>query len=598
MSIAGSILTGSGIVAMHYTGMAAMRISTLANLAILILTFLILGFALVVSRVRRKPIAQQLFVDDKREMLRALIDNVPDSMFVKDRECRFVIANPAAAAALGVGSPQDLIGKTDFDFLPRDLAEAKFDDEQYMIATGESLLNYEEESLDLHGDRIPVLVTKVPLRDGHGNITGIAGVGRDISERKRSEEALREAEKRYRGMFDQALFAIFQVGPHGHLLDANIAMADLMGYASPAEMLSIMTEPLWNNAVSPQRHLELETAVKADGYVKAFELELFRRDRSTVWVSSCVRSLLDHGAIIGFEGMYEDVTERRLLQEQLLQAQKLESVGQLAAGIAHEINTPAQYIGDNVRFLKDTFEDLNGVMAVYGDLLSEASAGALAPETIERAVAATAKADLAYLLQEIPIAIDQALEGITRVSTLVSAVKDFSHPGMIEKMPLNLNQAIESTITVSRNEWKYVAEMETCLDPSLPLISFQPGSFNQVVLNLIVNAAHAIADRYGNSGERGYIKIRTRNLPEEVEIQVEDSGSGIPLDVRLRIFDPFFTTKEIGKGTGQGLAITRSIIVDKHAGSIGFETFEGQGTTFIVRLPHDKTSVTPRALIQ
>jgi signal transduction histidine kinase len=167
-------------------------------------------------------------------------------------------------------------------------------------------------------------------------------------------------------------------------------------------------------------------------------------------------------------------------------------------------------------------------------------------------------------------------------------MKDFSHPGTKEKIPLDLNHAIESTITVARSEWKYVANLETEFDRSLPLISCEPGGFNQVILNLIVNAAHAIADVVGKeSSERGKIKVQTRNCGDWVEIRIQDTGSGIPEEVRSRIFDPFFTTKEIGKGTGQGLAIARSVIVDKHDGSIHFETEEGKGTTFIIRLPCD-----------
>jgi signal transduction histidine kinase len=291
-----------------------------------------------------------------------------------------------------------------------------------------------------------------------------------------------------------------------------------------------------------------------------------------------------------------DVTYRSALEVQLRQAQKLESVGQLAAGIAHEINTPTQYIGDNVRFLKDAFQDLKILLTSYDRLLAGAKDKVLSDETVQEIAAAVQRADGGYLLEEIPKAIEQTLEGITRVSTLVSAMKEFSHPGTKEKTPLNLNHAIESTITVARNEWKYVADVETEFDPSLPQISCQPGEFNQVILNLIVNAAHAIDDVVGKGGsEKGKIRVQTRNFPEWVEIRIGDTGSGIPEKVRARIFDPFFTTKEIGKGTGQGLAIARSVVVDKHGGSIHFETEEEKGTTFVIRLPHDGKSLAAKA---
>ncbi len=286
-----------------------------------------------------------------------------------------------------------------------------------------------------------------------------------------------------------------------------------------------------------------------------------------------------------------DTTDRSALEEQRRQAQKLESVGQLAAGIAHEINTPTQYIGDNLRFLKDTFRDLQDLLANYERLSVAGSGSALSSEEVQALVAAVKKADAAYLMEEIPKAIEQSLEGVSRVSALVGAMKEFSHPGTKEKVLLDLNHAIQCTITVARNEWKYVAEMETDFDPTLPRISCQPGEFNQVILNLIVNAVHAIADLVAKGGPaKGTIKVQTRNCEEWVEIRIQDSGTGIPTKARARVFDPFFTTKEIGKGTGQGLAIARSVVVDKHGGTIHFETEEGKGTTFIIRLPKESAA--------
>jgi len=288
----------------------------------------------------------------------------------------------------------------------------------------------------------------------------------------------------------------------------------------------------------------------------------------------------------GFDGLLllrRDITDRKALESHLAHALKLEAIGQLAAGIAHEINTPAQYLGDNLRFLADAFRDLDVLLRPLADRLRD-EGGALDLETL---VAGAREIDLAYLREEIPQAIRQSLDGIARISEIVRSMKEFSHPGGREKAPADINAALRSTITVSRNEWKYVAEVETDLAPDLPPVRCRIGEINQVFLNLIVNAAHAIADKVGDSGEKGRIRITTRRDGNEVEVRISDTGTGIPADVQPRIFDPFFTTKEVGRGTGQGLAIARATVEKGHGGRLTFETTPGEGTTFVLRLPVD-----------
>jgi PAS domain S-box-containing protein len=291
-------------------------------------------------------------------------------------------------------------------------------------------------------------------------------------------------------------------------------------------------------------------------------------------------------AVAGFILIGVDVTERKMLESQLVQAQKLESIGQLAAGIAHEINTPTQYVGDNVRFLQEAFTDLATLIEHTTDLLQAAKDGMPLAPLIEAAEASAKTIDVDYVLEEVPNAIRQTLEGVERVATIVRAMKEFSHPGHEEKTAIDLNQAIDSTITVARNEWKYVADMVTDLAPMLPLVPCLPGAFNQVILNMIVNAAHAIAEAIEKGhGTKGTITVSTKHVDKWVEIWIADTGAGIPVAVRERIFDPFFTTKEVGKGTGQGLAIAHDVVVKKHGGTITFESEEGRGTTFRIRLP-------------
>jgi PAS domain S-box-containing protein len=288
----------------------------------------------------------------------------------------------------------------------------------------------------------------------------------------------------------------------------------------------------------------------------------------------------------GFLIICQDITERKILESQLSQAQKLESIGQLAAGIAHEINTPTQFVGDNTSFLRDAFSDLNTLVCKFQALKESVSKDKNTENIIREIDTLTEDIDLSYLLEEVPLAIEQSLEGIARVSKIVRAMKEFSHPGAKEKTAIDINKAIENTITVCRNEWKYVSDIETDFDDSLPPVAIIPDAFNQVILNLIINAAHAISDSLiQNKETKGRILVSTELDKNEVEIRVKDSGTGIPEDIRSKIFDPFFTTKEVGKGTGQGLAISHDVITKKHNGSLKFDTEPNEGTTFIIRLP-------------
>ncbi|MEJ2528619.1 MAG: ATP-binding protein [Gammaproteobacteria bacterium] len=288
-----------------------------------------------------------------------------------------------------------------------------------------------------------------------------------------------------------------------------------------------------------------------------------------------------------------DISRRREAEEewinmdiQLRQAQKLEAIGQLAAGIAHEINTPIQFVGDNARFIRDSFAELERYAEVLDRLVSVAKLGQVPTELFEEAAQLADEIDYHYLREEIPQAIEQSMEGIERVAGIVRAMKEFSHPDVDEKTPIDLNAAIQTTIMVCRNEWKYDAEMETDLDPDLPLVPCLPGEINQVILNIIVNAAHAIRDVIDtHEGEKGTIRIITRRLDYWAEITISDTGAGMSDKIISRIFDPFFTTKEVGKGTGQGLTIAYTVVVEKHGGTINVESQVGKGSTFTIRLP-------------
>ncbi len=313
----------------------------------------------------------------------------------------------------------------------------------------------------------------------------------------------------------------------------------------------------------------------------------FKKEILAARVRSAVRIKQNHDRLVQLnKQLQEEIAERERMQHELARAQKLESIGHLAAGIAHEINTPAQYVGDNTRFLQEAFADFDDLFGKFDRLLQAAKQGNLTDELVAEVEVAVHEADVDYLTQEVPKAIGQSLEGIGRVANIVRAMKEFSHPGNGQKQAIDLNQAIQSTLTVSRNEWKYVAELATDFASDLPLVPCLPGDFNQVILNLVVNAAQAIGDVVGDgSTDKGTLTVRTRRDGDWAEIRIEDTGTGIPEDIRENVFDHFFTTKDVGKGTGQGLTIAHSIVVEKHGGTIAFETEVGRGTAFIVRLP-------------
>jgi len=266
----------------------------------------------------------------------------------------------------------------------------------------------------------------------------------------------------------------------------------------------------------------------------------------------------------------------------------LESIGQLAAGISHEINTPVQYIGDNLNFLKDAFNNLNGLLFFYNKLFEEVRSQKVKKETVNEIINKEKNIDLIYLTNEIPNALGQSIEGVERVSKIVKSMRDFSHPGLQEKSLTDINNAIESTITISRNEWKYIADIEKKFDAALPEILCNPSEINQVILNLIINAVHAIEEAINKNlikNNKGKISISTKKIDNFIEIIISDTGTGIPKEIQGKVFEQFFTTKDVGKGTGQGLTIAYTIIVKKHNGKIFFESEEGKGTTFYIRLP-------------
>jgi PAS domain S-box-containing protein len=307
-------------------------------------------------------------------------------------------------------------------------------------------------------------------------------------------------------------------------------------------------------------------------------------DGRWLWFRSVMARALDMEERAVVRIITIDVTEHKQLEAELRHAQKLESVGRLASGVAHEINTPIQFVSDSTHFVKESMTEFASVLTQYRDLRARLEECPVVEPSMLAAIAkAEEAADLDYLLENVPAALDRALEGLGRVAHIVRSMKDFAHPDGTDKRDTDLNQAITSTLAIAKNEYKYVAELSTDFG-DIPKVRCFASEINQVVLNLVVNAAHAIQEVVGTTGNMGAISVRTRVEGADVIVDIQDSGSGIPPEVRDKLFDPFFTTKEVGKGTGQGLAIARSVVV-KHGGALTFETEVGKGTTFSLRLP-------------
>ncbi len=428
-------------------------------------------------------------------------------------------------------------------------------------------------------------------------ILGIAGLGlnvfklsRQITARKETEVALNN----FKLTLDKVNDCVFMFYPDTlKFFYVNDGTVRNFGY-SKEELYSMTPLDLQTNFTEEGFLKLLESLKKGRRPYLSFEAVCRHKNGSLVPVDVILQYVKPSSGDERFVAIVRNISkrkemeeEKKKLQAELLHSQKLEAIGQLAAGIAHEINTPTQYIGTNIDFLDEAFCDVSKLIDKFMKLLKAAKEDAITPELIDEVEEAIEETDWEYLKEEVPQAICQSREGVARVTSIVRAMKDFSHPGSKEKEPADINKIIDTTITISRNEWKYVADVETDFESDLPPVPCLVDEMGQVILNLLVNAAHAIGEKLKENPEltKGLIKISTRRKDDWVEIRISDTGTGIPEDARDRIFEPFFTTKEVGKGTGQGLAIVRNVVVDKHQGTIDFETEVGKGTTFIIRLP-------------
>ncbi len=553
---------------------------------------------------------------NSQQILSTLINTIPNPAFFRNKDGVFVDCNTAFAEKILGTQCEKIVGQSVFelpDIIPQALTDFCLENDKKLL-DHPGIQTYEAAIACADGVKRDFMLNRSTFTDHNGVIAGIISVMLDLTDRNRAERRLKdrtselvksnqELERQIKKRKKAKRTAKQAHREIEHLISSLPTI--LIGLSRHYEIIhwNQMAAKVFNISASAAMGLKLDRCEidwdwdkLSDGLVRSQSegrnvrvdnIHYRNADGEDRYLGLSITPFKgENERISGLTIIGADITDRIKFEAQLHQSQKMEAIGQLAAGIAHEINTPTQFVGDNTRFLQDAFSDLVAACNLYKETIRAAAGGTLNAERFQEVEAQLEELDIAYLEEEVPLAIEQTLKGVDRITHIVQAMKIFAHPGGDEKEPVDINKEIDKTITITRNEWKYVADLKTDFDTALPTVPCHRAEFNQVILNLIVNAAHAIADANAeNSFEKGIITISTRQSENWAEIRISDTGAGIPEHIRHRIFDLFFTTKEPGRGTGQGLAIAHSVIVDKHDGSIEIETEENNGTTFVIRLP-------------
>jgi PAS domain S-box-containing protein len=599
LKLLAAAVMGVAVAGMHYTGMAAVTfmpesvaadtdyavsVSALGTFGVATVTFMVLALAILSSRLDRRLSEQARAVQASELRYQLLFHRSLAGVYQSTLDGELLDCNDALARILGYGSRAELMQRR-----ANDLYSAPEQRLEWVrrLQADKTLANFECQLETKDGEPIWVLESAT-LVETPDRPAVVEGTIIDITWRKQAEEQVAEMTATLLANVERYRLLVESTSAVPWEMDGETL---LLRYISPqaATLFGLDVQPGdpdgWS-VVHPDdvervraQFATLAAAPSPSGLDIGYRI--VTGDKSIAHVRSIVAAHTEEAGVI-LRGITLDVTQQRLLEMELQQAQKLESVGRLAAGVAHEINTPVQFVNDSVHFVRTGMQDLQPFLAASRALMTVDPASLASAQSA--AAEAEREADLEYLLEHMPKALDRSLEGLERVATIVRSMKEFAHPDQSHMSAVDINRAIQSTLTVASNEYKYVADVVLDLQP-LPVVTCHGGEVNQAVLNIIVNAAHAIEDRSKSTGVRGRISVSTRHEDDTVVIDIADTGGGIPETVQSRIFDPFFTTKAVGRGTGQGLAIARSVIVDKHGGELTFDTKPGVGTTFHLRLP-------------
>jgi PAS domain S-box-containing protein len=513
-----------------------------------------------------------------------VLDGAPDAMFVVDARGDIVFANERAVVMFGARAV--LTGARLEGLLTPECRAAVHDDLASLFASRAPSPRVRDDLFAIGDATGPVAVELSMHRTLLASESLAVVVVRDMTERRRADGAQSAALAEARGARDQ-LEALLEFAPAFIIAVNQGGTIDFINRTLPQYSRKSVIGTSWLLYFPPERQalmVEKMRAVYETGETQSFETTTPGPGGGELWFESHIAPMHVGERIVGAVLVSQEVTARRREQAELLASRHMALLGTLAAGVAHEINTPIQYIGDSIQFLHDASGDLLRLTGRLQELRNSVAAGAPLASALEAAVMAEEEADLPYLRANLPSAFDRCLDGLKRVTTIVRSLKEFAHPAATERGDADLNRAVESTLAIATNEYKYVADLQLELG-DLPPVRCHINEINQAVLNIVVNAAHAIGDAVSGTDQRGLITVRTVRDGDSVIIAVSDTGGGIPEAIRSRVFDPFFTTKEVGKGTGQGLAIAWSTVRDRHGGDLTFETETGKGTTFILRIP-------------
>jgi two-component system cell cycle sensor histidine kinase/response regulator CckA len=495
----------------------------------------------------------------EHNLLRTVIDNLPNYIYIKDKDGQYIVSNKAHARFLGKETPEEVIGKTVFELFPREMAERYAADDQKILQTGQPLLNRQEQSIDQKGDKVWNLTTKVPLQDSDGKVLGLVGIARDITDRKKVEEALRESEERYRTLVQNVPVAVYRTipGPRGKFLMGNPTCLKIFGLDSEEELKKIDVADVYMN---PEERKVFSDNLLAKGSFEGVELALRRKDGTPFWGSVTARVVYDeNGEDPYFDTTIIDITERKKAEEEkekiqaeLLQVQKMEAIGMLAGGVAHDFNNLLTIIQGCTEL---AMEKVNEPVPLYRDL-------------------------------------NQIRLAAMRAASLTRQLLLFSRRHPIEPTPLNINRTIDSLLKMLNRVIGEDIAINTDLEPDLWTVWADAGNIEQVIMNLAVNAKDAMP-------KGGRLTIKTKNVTLEEEyhkvipearpgkfacLSVEDTGFGMDKEIIPRIFEPFFSTKGSGKRIGLGLSAVYGI-VKQHEGWINVYSEPGRGSTFKVYLP-------------